>query len=184
MNATQETNTSSTLDAPMSDFRNCHQGIFRKLDSLSELIELLPAAQKARSIAEQSVEFFREAIFEHHLDEERELFPAVLSGNLEEGERSQVRHIVDRLTEEHRELERLWRSLEGDLKRVSRGKEAEVDLDAIATLTARYKAHAEYEETVFLPLSEKILARNPNGMAALGLSLHMRHTPLRVVGFV
>lgn len=176
--------STATLEAPINDFRQCHQGIFKKLDSLSALIDLLPSVQKARQIAEQSVEFFREAIFEHHLDEERELFPAVVAGAKDDEERGRVRQIVDRLTEEHRELERLWKSLESDLKRVSKGKEADVDLDAIAALTVRYKAHAEYEETVFLPLSETILARNPNGMAALGLSLHMRHTPLRVVGFV
>jgi hypothetical protein len=44
-------------------------------------------------------------------------------------------------------------------------------------LISRYKAHAGLEETVFLPLAEKILGRNSNHMAALGLSLHMRHVP-------
>ena len=42
-------------------------------------------------------------------------------------------------------------------------------------LVTEYQAHARYEETEFLPLSEKILSRNSNHMAALGLSLHMRH---------
>jgi hypothetical protein len=41
-----------------------------------------------------------------------------------------------------------------------------------------YNAHANYEETEFLPLAETILGRNANHMAALGLSLHMRHTPI------
>jgi hypothetical protein len=38
-----------------------------------------------------------------------------------------------------------------------------------------YKAHAAYEEAEFLPLSETILSRNSNHMAALGMSIHMRH---------
>lgn len=37
---------------------------------------LAPAAQ-ARQIASDSLRFFREAIFEHRLDEERDLFPTV-----------------------------------------------------------------------------------------------------------
>jgi len=48
---------------------------------------------------------------------------------------------------------------------------------------ARYSAHAEAEERVFLPLAEKILGRNSNHMAALGLSLHMRHAP-RILGHI
>jgi len=181
---TPESQTASQDYAPISDFKNCHSGIFRKLEALTELAELLPKFQRARQLSEQSVEFFREAIFEHHLDEERELFPAVLAETREGEERPRVRQIIDRLTEEHRTLEKLWKSLEGDLKRVAKGKESDVDLEAIAQLTSRYRAHAEFEETAFLPLSEEILARNLNGIAALGMSLHMRHTPLRVTGYV
>ena len=42
-------------------------------------------------------------------------------------------------------------------------------------LIGEYKAHAAFEEAEFLPLSETILSRNSNHMAALGMSLHMRH---------
>lgn len=169
---------------PINDFRNCHSGIFKKLDGLAELADLIPQMQRGQALAEQSVEFFREAIFEHHLDEERELFPAVMAEAQTETERAQVKQLIDRLTEEHRALEKLWKSLESGLKRMAKGKEAEVDLDVIAALTSRYRAHAEFEETAFLPLAETLIARNPNGNAALGMSLHMRHAPVRVSGYV
>ena len=45
----------------------------------------------------------------------------------------------------------------------------------MAELVASYRGHASYEEAVFLPLSQQILSRNANHMAALGMSLHMRH---------
>ena len=38
-----------------------------------------------------------------------------------------------------------------------------------------YRNHARYEEEVFLPLSQAILGRNSNHLAALGMSLHLRH---------
>ncbi|MEZ5652848.1 MAG: hypothetical protein R3E87_20115 [Burkholderiaceae bacterium] len=38
-----------------------------------------------------------------------------------------------------------------------------------------YLAHARFEEQEFLPLSELILNRDGNHMAALGLALHARH---------
>ena len=66
-------------DAPLTNFSHCHEGILRRLSALDELPALLAPAARARQVAEQSVEFFREAIFEHHLEEERELFPAVLA---------------------------------------------------------------------------------------------------------
>ena len=51
-------------------------------------------------------------------------------------------------------------------------------------LVAQYRGHAEFEETAFLPLSQHILGRNSHHLAALGLSLHMRHTPVPVKGYV
>jgi hypothetical protein len=45
---------------------------------------------------------------------------------------------------------------------------------ALHELVSVYRAHATFEEHAFLPLSEEILGRNPNHLAALGLSLHIR----------
>ena len=53
----------------------------------------------------------------------------------------------------------------------------------IVALTTRYREHARFEETDFLPLSQTILGRNANHMAALGMSLHMRHAK-PVVGYI
>ena len=44
-------------------------------------------------------------------------------------------------------------------------------------MVQRYQAHAQLEEQAFLPLAQTILGRNDNHMAALGLTLHMRHVP-------
>lgn len=170
--------------APINDFTQCHAGIFKKLDMLSELPALLEPARRAREIAEKALDFFREAIFEHHLDEERELFPAVLAHAERGEEQARVKAMVERLTNEHRELEALWKRLEAVLKTVAKGGDAELHAATIEQLVTRYRAHARFEETDFLPLSQQILGRNSNVMAALGMSLHMRHAPLNVVPFV
>ena len=165
----------SQPDQPIADFSQCHAGIFRKLDMLGELPALLEPAQRAREVAEQSLEFFREAIFEHHLDEERELFPAVLESALDDAERFKIQSMNKRLTDEHRELEKLWKSLESGLKKVVKGQFGEVNVSDLARLVSQYRAHAQFEEQEYLPLAQKVLGRNGNHMAALGLSLHMRH---------
>ena len=52
---------------------------------------------QARKIAAEAVRFFRSAVFEHHTEEERELFPAVLANASPGEERDKVKVIVDRL---------------------------------------------------------------------------------------
>lgn len=165
---------------PIQDFSHCHAGILKKLDMLGELPALLVPAARAREIADKAIEFFREAIFEHHLDEERELFPAVLSSAQAGEELAHVKAMAKRLTDEHRELESLWMRLESQLKKVAKGQLGDVSVADIERMVSRYRAHAEFEEQSFLPLSQTILGRNSNHLSALGLSLHMRHSPQRV----
>ncbi len=165
----------SQQDEPIADFSQCHAGIFRKLDQLGELPALLEPAARAREVAEKSLEFFREAIFEHHLDEERELFPAVLASCKDDAERARVQSMNKRLTDEHRDLEKIWKSLESGLKKVVKGQFGDVDLSQVMRLVNQYRAHAQFEEQEYLPLAQQILGRDDNHMAALGMSLHMRH---------
>ena len=160
---------------PLNTFSDCHVGIVRRLRALDELPALLAPAALARAIAEQSLEFFKEAIFEHHLEEERELFPAVMASAEPGAELAQVRAMAARLTEEHRFIERLWRSLERGLKQVAKGQSTTLDVEDLHLLVAEYQRHASFEEAEFLPLAQEILGRNSNHLAALGLSLHMRH---------
>lgn len=164
-------------DAPLNNFSQCHAGILQHLDSFGELPALLAPAQRARAVAEDIVQFFRTAAFAHHDEEERELFTAVLAAATPGEERDQVQQMTDALTREHRDIEAQWNALEPQLKKLAKGQPAEVDGDAVRRLVDQYKAHARWEELEFLPLSERILGRNGNHMAALGLSLHMRHQP-------
>jgi hemerythrin-like domain-containing protein len=81
------------------------------------------------------------------------------------------------LTQDHRALERLWASLEPGLKKVAKGPDSTLDVQALQALVERYQAHARLEEQQFLPMAQEILGRQDHHMAALGLSLHLRHVP-------
>jgi hypothetical protein len=164
---------------PIAGFSRCHEGILQHLDALAGLPALLVAATRARDIAAGTLRFFRDVVLEHHQEEERELFPAVLASAAPGTERDQVRAIIEQLTQEHREVEAAFVALEPDLKHIAKGHDtalAASEFDAqVRLLITRYQGHASFEETDFLPMSERILGRNSNHMAALGLSLHMRH---------
>ena len=161
--------------SPIDDFSQCHAGILGHLQALGTLPALLEPAARARRIAADTLRFFRKAVFEHHAEEEQELFPAVLASAHKGVEHDKVQTIVDELTAEHRQVEAAWEKLEPRLKAVAKGHEVDLDGADISALVQTYQAHARYEEEVFLPLSQAILGRDSNHLAALGMSLHLRH---------
>jgi hemerythrin-like domain-containing protein len=175
MTASHDDTARTGGDDPLDRFSLCHAGILSQLQALDELPALARAAARARRTADEAVRFFHDVIHEHHAQEEQELFPAVLASAVTGDERDGVRRIVEQLTREHREVEAAWAKLEPALKAVAKGREAELDAAAVEALVRRYEAHAAFEEREFLPLSETILGRNSAHLAALGLSLHMRH---------
>ncbi len=162
-------------DVPIASFSQCHVGIIEHLNTLGNLPALIAPAARARTIAAQTLAFFVEVIAEHHAEEECELFPAVLDSAKRGEEREQVETIVARLAAEHRQIEATWSGLKAELKQVANGRDAKLDGAAVERLVSDYRAHAQFEEQVFLPLAQTILGRNANHMAALGMSLHMRH---------
>lgn len=174
----------STTDAPIGEFEQCHAGIVEHLNALGEVPALVDPAAKLRHIASESLKFFSQVIYDHHSDEEKELFPAALRAAQAGAEAEQVKSLVDTLTKQHRELETLWESVEPDLKKLAHGKDLSHPLGDVAGLVARYKAHAQLEETEFLPLAKTILGRNDAQMGALGLSLHIRHTKLPTLMYI
>jgi hypothetical protein len=141
-------------------------------------LALLPqetgATSHAREVARQALQSFRTTMFDHHVEEEKELFPAVLAAS-RPAEYGGLRVLADELAAEHRRIEALWRALEPGLEHLAQGDPAQLDHAVLTDLVTRYDAHARQEEELFLPLAERILGRKDPAMAALGLSLHMRH---------
>ena len=164
-------------DLPISNFSHCHIGILNHLDRLTELLHVMGDADAAKKIAQEALAYFHLGMKAHHQEEELELFPAVRNSAAPGEERKQVDHLIENLTLEHRAMESAWMAIEPALKDVIKGRTSTLDHVHFQILINRYKDHASSEEAVFLPLAEKILGRNSNHMAALGLSLHLRHVP-------
>lgn len=160
---------------PLADFSQAHAGITAQLKALGELPALLAPAQRARELATRALAFFDDVIREHHAQEERELFPATLAAATRGTERSQVQALVDRLTLEHRQIETRWARLAPELKHVAKGRDSTLDGAELQHLVRDYMAHAAFEEREYLPLAHTLLARDANHMAALAMSMHMRH---------
>lgn len=163
--------------APLETFSQCHVGITRQLQALDGLPELAQAAQRAREVAAGTEALFRDAVLEHHTEEEKDLFPAVVRSAAPGDERLRVEAMVQRLTAEHRAVEAMWGRLRPAIRAAAQGRPVQLDAAAVHHLVRGYLQHAKFEEEEFLPLAATILRRDGNHLAALSLSLHLRHVP-------
>lgn len=116
-------------------------------------------------------------MLEHHAEQEKDLFPAVLRSAARGEERILLDTMVQRLTAEHRAVEAMWERLRPAVHQAAQGRPVELDVAIVHRLVRGYLQHAKYEEEQFLPLAAAILRRDGNHLAALALSLHLRHAP-------
>ena len=162
-------------DQPIQDFSDCHVGIVNILDELTALAQQRSPVAQRREVAGRILKFFRDVVTAHHSEEEVELFSAVLADATAGAERKTVEDIVHQLVGEHRRIEGLYAGIAPVLGPMESGGDVLLNAAEVAALVDAYIAHARYEEEVFLPLAQRILGRNSDHMAALGLALHIRH---------
>jgi hypothetical protein len=171
-------------DAPLGDFSRCHLGIVSQLESFSELPALLGAAAQSRVVAQGTLDLFKDGVFAHHADEEKELFPAVLRSAQPGEEADLVQSMTQRLINEHRSIEAQWKLLEPQVRAAARGKPASLEPGAVEQLVVDYLGHARFEEEHFLPMAACILGRNMNHVAALDMALHLRHAVPAIPAYI
>ena len=154
----------------ITDFSKSHANIISRLMKFGGLPALLAQPAAARMLASESVQFFRDAVFGHHADEERDLFPTILARTTQGEELELVRSTVLRLTLEHRQIEAKWAKLEPVLLQVANGDAFDLDPAEIEALVLDYAAHAAFEEAEFLPLCRTILARTRDHVSMTDLA--------------
>ncbi|MDO8442006.1 MAG: hemerythrin domain-containing protein [Polaromonas sp.] len=162
-------------DAPLESFAGCHIGIVNMVRDLAELPDLITPVRRFQSITLRIDDFFNQVVKTHHSEEEEQLFTAVLASANSGDEKAEVEQLISKLTDEHREIERAFVYLIPQIKALEKNVVPEFNAKNVDSLVELYLAHARFEEEVFLPLAKTILGRNDNHMAALCLSLHMRH---------
>lgn len=172
--------TNSENNKTLDVFSNCHVGIVSMLREMADLPDLIAHARRLKSILPRVNGFFHEVVKTHHQEEEEQLFPAVLASASPGDEAMNVQQLTSRLTAEHREIERAFMILLPEIKMLEKDPIAMINEGNLISLVDLYLAHAKFEEDAFLPLAQTILGRNSNHMAALGLSIHLRHDIERI----
>lgn len=137
----------------------CHERMHAQLATLSRLVQWLPthgadaeAAQAARAV----MRYFDLAAVNHHLDEERDLLPAMLA-RAPADERDGLRTLVERILAEHRTLIAAWTELRIALEAIAAGRSAALDGAQVERFRAAYAAHIALEESQILPRAARML---------------------------
>jgi len=130
----------------------CHRQTLETLATLDALVARLASGApdaEARTMAAGVVRFFSTAARQHHEDEERHVFPALLAGG--DGDIAQA---VSRLQQDHHWLEADWFELAPQLDAVAAGQ-AWYDLDALRECVEVFVGlshdHIELEESLIYP---------------------------------
>lgn len=141
-----------------------HHKVITTLGDLTALIDHLERHgidDAARRSAKAIRKFFADTASQHHIEEETQVFPALLR----KGDPTLVHH-VKRLQQDHGWLEEDWLELAPQLQAVAEGHSGyEIDglRQGVAVFTALYHEHIALEESLVYPEARRQLAAEADG---------------------
>lgn len=135
---------------PFGALNECHRDIQEKLVELSALAATLSetgdVSEAAMASARQAHLFFTTKALRHHIDEERQVFPALLQISNE-----RVRAAVQALRQEHVLLQKLWLQIVPCLDALARGhrwRDMAAFQRALSTFISLYAQHMTVEDAL------------------------------------
>lgn len=155
-------NTSNPFPSAAPDFgdplgllRACHERIFQHCDTLERLPPHLSQAGADRDFCTAAARihrYFSSAAKHHHADEEQDLFPRLARQS------PKLADAVQRLTQEHEQLDALWCEMEPLLASPSAINELEGFAALAQRFAAAYRDHAGKENEEILDIAQHILS--------------------------
>lgn len=152
--------TQATFDAPIEVLDHFHDAMRRHARALCGIADACEApgfpSPAERRAALEIVRCFDEAAFQHHRDEEEDLFPALVHV-VPSGELNAVRALVFRLRRDHRRLEALWAPLSRMVSAIARGHRVPLVPAHAAEFAVALERHLAYEDAQLLPLARRVM---------------------------
>ncbi len=148
-----------SLDEPLEMLSACHERVRGQLRTLERLAQWLPqhgADEQAQRAARAVMRYFDLAAVNHHLDEEKDLLPAMLAA-AGSGERPQLQELTGRILSDHVELAEQWSALRAVLAGISEGRDVVLDESSVLRFAAAYETHIRLEEEELLPWAGRLL---------------------------
>ena len=165
-------------DDPLDMLLGCHRRIEKQLDALKRLREHLEARgiDAESSAAAQSVlDYFTQAVVNHHADEEHDLFPLLEARIGDPGELARFHAFRTELESEHRSLEAAWARLRKPLEGIAQGLMRKLPAEDTQAFHAAYAKHILVEETTLKEFFDRWL--DDADRNTLGLKMAARRLP-------
>ena len=165
---------SASPEAPLEALSACHARIERQCATLRRLVPHLEAHgadEEARTAAANVIRYFDSSTKQHHADEEKDLFPALLE-SMAGSDAVCLRELTEALTAEHRALDADWRRIRASLAQVAAGTSAHLGSDDVEALVGRYERHIAREEQELLPMAARLLG--DEDVARIGKAMRAR----------
>ncbi len=145
----------ASYEQPFEMLQACHERVHRMLALLARLVAHVTehgADEQARQAARDVMRYFDQAAPQHHLDEERHVFPPLLAA----GDPAVVA-VVQRLQADHQQMESAWASCRTVLAALADGALATLDApqrEALQAFAALYDDHIRDEEAIAYPAAQ------------------------------
>ena len=170
------------FDEPVDALLGFHRRIERQLAGLGRLpgrIEAQGMDAESSALAGSALGFFTESVALHHADEE-DLLP-LIDQRLGQGERRErLRELRSRVENEHREMDRAWRSLRRPLEGIAEGISRTLPADLMQYFRQLHASHIALEESILhLEAARSLL---PVDRASLGRGMVARRMRRRRFG--
>ena len=151
----------------------CVEGMLSRLEALAA--SLAPGAAPAGDLPDRArtlVAEIDEALNVHVIDEEADIFPAVLAAADSPARRAQAFELVSSLLVEHRELAELWHALRIPLLALGAGVGVAFPGGTAAGFLVRMRAHLERED---IELAELMGVLDSERTRQVGAAIAHRH---------
>jgi Hemerythrin HHE cation binding domain len=161
--------------SPRESLGQCHRCIAGMMDRLETLAGELVANARGPERAERAralVADIDEALGVHLVDEEAEVFPAVLAAAESPARRAQAFELVSSLLVEHREIAELWHALRIALLAIGSGVEVAFPGGTAADFVARFRSHLAREN---LELDDLMARVGTERSREMGTAMANRH---------
>jgi hemerythrin-like domain-containing protein len=162
------------FEAPLEMLFACHHRVERQCATLRRLVAHLATHgvdAEAGAAAHAVLRYFDTSARDHHADEERDLFPALLE-SMAGSDAVCIRELIVALSADHRVLERHWQGLRPKLAKIAAVEPQTLLADDVLPLTTLYEQHVAREEAELLPMAARLLS--DSALVSIGAAMRER----------
>ena len=144
---------------PLQTLTQCHDRLAKQCAALRWLVPHLAeqgADGEAASAAQGVLRYFDGPSPQHHLDEEEDLFPALLE-SMAGSDAVCIRELTEGLAQQHKAMEAAWLRLRPALLRIATGELEQLPAAEVERFVTDNLAHREREDSELFPMAARLL---------------------------